>query len=107
MGFNSTVRALHAEILISLFCFVGYAAGGDAMEMKDIRLTVLYDNVQPALEGLVAEWGFSCLVEAGGHRLLFDTGGSEVVRENMRKLGVDPASVEAVVLSHAHGDHFG
>lgn len=27
--------------------------------------------------------------------------------ENMRILGIDPAQIESVVLSHAHGDHTG
>ena len=39
-----------------------------------MKVTIVYDNetLQPGLE---AAWGFSCLVEADGQRLLFDTGG--------------------------------
>jgi len=94
-------------VLLILICVSVKAFGEGAMRLEDIRLTILYDNTTPAVDGVTAEWGFACLVEAGGHRLLFDTGGSGVVRENMRILGVDPADFEAVVLSHAHGDHFG
>jgi 7,8-dihydropterin-6-yl-methyl-4-(beta-D-ribofuranosyl)aminobenzene 5'-phosphate synthase len=60
--------------------------------------------------GLVAEHGFAALitVTAGDttHRLLFDAGLSpDGLVSNMRALGVDPGSIEAIVLSHGHFDH--
>ena len=40
------------------------------------------------------------------HTLLFDTGVSpNGMVENMRRLGIAPADVEAIVLSHGHWDH--
>ncbi|HEY3036978.1 MAG TPA: MBL fold metallo-hydrolase [Streptosporangiaceae bacterium] len=59
---------------------------------------------------LIAEHGFSMLVTVhkGGssHRLLFDAGTSPGgVVENMRRLDVDPCSIEAIVCSHGHFDH--
>jgi len=61
-------------------------------------------------DSLVAEHGFSALVtvsKAGReHRFLFDTGTSpDGVVENMRRLGIDPGSIEAIVCSHGHFDH--
>src|SRR5215831_1376197 len=61
-------------------------------------------------DALLAEHGFSVLVtvtKAGReHRFLFDAGASpDGVVENMRRLGVDPGSIEAVVCSHGHFDH--
>ncbi len=44
-------------------------------------------------------------LEAGEARLLVDCGASSLVA--MRRFGVDPQSVDTVVLSHLHGDHFG
>jgi len=56
----------------------------------------------------IGEWGFAALVEADGHRLLFDTGARpETVLNNARELGIDLAGVTEVVLSHHHGDHTG
>ena len=56
----------------------------------------------------VGEWGFSALVETGGHQLLFDTGGRpDTVLRNAEALGLDLASIEEVVLSHGHWDHTG
>src|SRR5215472_15260349 len=62
------------------------------------------------MQGLVAEHGFAALitVTAGGstHRLLFDAGLSpDGLISNMRALGVDPGSIEVIVLSHGHFDH--
>jgi 7,8-dihydropterin-6-yl-methyl-4-(beta-D-ribofuranosyl)aminobenzene 5'-phosphate synthase len=63
-------------------------------------------------DALIAEHGFSVLVtvtKAGQvHRFLFDAGTSpDGVTENMRRLDVDPSSIEAIVCSHGHFDHTG
>jgi 7,8-dihydropterin-6-yl-methyl-4-(beta-D-ribofuranosyl)aminobenzene 5'-phosphate synthase len=70
-----------------------------------IQLTVVYDNYafQP---GLKTAWGFACLIEGFEKTILFDTGGNAVIfQRNMEKLQIDPQSIEALVLSHAHWDH--
>jgi 7,8-dihydropterin-6-yl-methyl-4-(beta-D-ribofuranosyl)aminobenzene 5'-phosphate synthase len=59
---------------------------------------------------LVAEHGYSVLVTVtrgpAVHRVLFDAGTSpDGVTENMRRLGIDPGSIEAIVCSHGHFDH--
>lgn len=61
-------------------------------------------------DALVAEHGFSVLVtitKAGRtHRLLFDAGTSpDGVVENMRRLDIEPGSIEAIICSHGHFDH--
>ena len=56
----------------------------------------------------IGEWGFSAIVEADGHRILFDTGHRErTVLQNAAELKVDLAGVPEVVLSHNHSDHTG
>jgi ribonuclease BN (tRNA processing enzyme) len=45
------------------------------------------------------------LVAGGGRRILLDCGASSLIA--MRRFGCDPHSVEAVLLTHLHGDHFG
>jgi len=84
------------------------AAGSPRQAAPDgITLTVLYDNMWPS-DAFETGWGFSVLVETPGHTVLFDTGGDgDALLTNMRRLGKDPAAVEAVVFSHAHGDHVG
>ena len=61
-------------------------------------------------DGLVAEHGFSALVtvtkDDREHRFLFDAGTTpDGATANMRRLGIDPASIEAIVCSHGHFDH--
>lgn len=70
------------------------------------KLTVLYDN--EACQGFTGSWGFSALIETGKETLLFDTGwdGTLLLR-HMEKIGVDPACVSKLVLSHQHWDHIG
>jgi 7,8-dihydropterin-6-yl-methyl-4-(beta-D-ribofuranosyl)aminobenzene 5'-phosphate synthase len=70
------------------------------------RITIL-STMLADTEG-VGEWGFAALVEADGHRLLFDTGARpDTVLVNARELGVDLSDVTEAVLSHHHRDHTG
>lgn len=76
-------------------------------ETKPIQMTVLYDNYEAA-EGIKADWGFSCLIQGTAKTILFDTGGNpDIFRFNVEHLNVDLNAVDAVVLSHEHGDHVG
>ena len=77
------------------------------LQSADISLVVVFDNY-PKKEGLRTAWGFSCLIRGGDETVLFDTGGDgEVLLHNMRRLGIDPRSIDRVFLSHAHADHTG
>jgi len=44
-------------------------------------------------------------LESAGSQLLVDCGTSSLIA--MRRFGVDPLALDAVILSHLHGDHFG
>ncbi|MGH3924952.1 MAG: MBL fold metallo-hydrolase, partial [Pseudonocardiaceae bacterium] len=61
-------------------------------------------------DALIAEHGFSVLVAVSKgdreYRLLYDAGTTpDGVVENMRRLDIDPSSIEAIVCSHGHFDH--
>ena len=72
-----------------------------------MKITIIYDN-EAWKPGLEAAWGFSCLVEANGRRLLFDTGGKgEVLLRNLAALNLDPRSFAEIFISHDHWDHLG
>lgn len=72
-----------------------------------MKITIIYDN-EVWKEGLKSDWGFSCLIEAYGKKILFDTGANgSILLDNMEKLGIDPSIVEEVIISHAHFDHTG
>jgi len=72
-----------------------------------MKITILYDN-ESYIEGLRADWGFSCLVSHDGINLLFDTGADgAILLQNMRVLGIKPGSIQEVFISHVHFDHAG
>lgn len=75
--------------------------------VKPITLTVVYDN-RSADARLETAWGFACLIETGAETILFDTGGDgPLLMNNLTTLGIDPRTIDAVVLSHVHNDHTG
>jgi len=72
-----------------------------------MRITIVYDN-ETRRKDLKADWGFACIVDAEGRRILFDTGANgSILLGNMEKLGFPPASVEEIFISHDHWDHTG
>ena len=45
------------------------------------------------------------LLESDGHRWLLDCGATSLVA--LRDAGIDPATIDGILISHLHGDHFG
>ncbi len=71
------------------------------------RITIIYDN-EAYTEGLIADWGFACKVEAHGRTILFDTGAKgDILLANMEKLEIKPEEFDEVFISHDHWDHTG
>ncbi len=72
-----------------------------------MKVTIIYDN-EALRKNFKADWGFSCLVEPKGKKILFDTGANgDILLSNMQKLGTDPLSIEEIFISHLHFDHTG
>jgi len=70
-------------------------------------IKVICDNYTTR-DDLEASWGFSCLIRYQGRTILFDTGSDSVVLEqNMARLGIDPAGLDLLMISHQHWDHTG
>jgi 7,8-dihydropterin-6-yl-methyl-4-(beta-D-ribofuranosyl)aminobenzene 5'-phosphate synthase len=94
-------RGGHCVAVLALV--LALAVPVDAQEIK--RVTILYDAFGPSSD-LVKDWGFAAFVEYGGRRILFDTGNNaKIFQHNTRRLGIDLARLDAVVISHRHGDH--
>lgn len=76
-------------------------------KMNNPIIIVVFDN-NPYKKGVESGWGFSCLIEGMEKTVLFDTGADgNILLDNLEKLGIDPETVETLVLSHAHSDHVG
>lgn len=72
----------------------------------EITVTMLYDEGSLENTQLIGAKGFSALVDAGGRKVLFDTGlRDRYLRHNAEYLEVDADSVEAVVISQNHPDN--
>jgi 7,8-dihydropterin-6-yl-methyl-4-(beta-D-ribofuranosyl)aminobenzene 5'-phosphate synthase len=71
----------------------------------EIKITTLAENT--AERGFLAEWGLSMLIEAGGKKVLFDTGAGIAAVHNAQLLDIDLATIDLIVLSHGHRDHTG
>jgi 7,8-dihydropterin-6-yl-methyl-4-(beta-D-ribofuranosyl)aminobenzene 5'-phosphate synthase len=100
-------KAILFVLVFLLTCLEHPAAANDAAHepLHALKITVL--STMLADPG-IGEWGFSALVEADGHKILFDTGARpRTVLDNARELKIDLSDVEDVVLSHFHHDHTG
>ncbi len=80
-------------------------------EVESVRITTVVDN-NVWKEGLASSWGLSFYVETftddKKHVVLMDTSGSfQAFFANALKLGLNLSEVEAIFISHWHGDHMG
>ena len=71
-----------------------------------MQWTVLSDNRSrnPAFE---TEHGLSIFLQTDRHKILLDTGASDVFIRNAEVLGIDLSTVDYVFISHGHSDHAG
>jgi len=72
----------------------------------EIRITTLSENTA-ATPGLLAEWGLSILAEVDNLKVLLDAGLGTSTVHNALALGIDPSTIDKIVLSHGHADHTG
>ncbi len=69
------------------------------------RITILCDAFGRKGD-LKQDWGYSALIEYNGKRILFDTGDNiAILRANVERMHIDLTHLDAIVISHIHGDH--
>ena len=104
-------RAEHDSLRASI-CPAPGTAGPSTAEMFDTERqrmapAKVFDNLYLLGMKTVTAWA----LETSEGIILFDAmfhyNVEETVVESMRRLGLDPADIEYVVVTHAHNDHFG
>jgi 7,8-dihydropterin-6-yl-methyl-4-(beta-D-ribofuranosyl)aminobenzene 5'-phosphate synthase len=93
-------------------------------QTQDVAITALVDNLADVClpgsdtvirydlihgEPLLAEHGLAMLVDLkqAGRRILWDAGYTRLtLPENLRRMRIDPHSINAMALSHGHNDHY-
>ncbi len=78
----------------------------ETTKRTNIKWTILTDN-RTYDARLQTEHGLSVYVETKRHRLLLDTGASDLFLRNAQLLGIDLGAVDYVFISHGHSDHAG
>ena len=80
----------------------GHARAGLARPGSDLNVHVLGSGDAFGSGGRLQ----TCLlVSSGEGRLLVDCGATSLLA--MRRAGIDPTTIDAIALTHLHGDHFG
>lgn len=90
-------------------------------ETTNLEITILVDNRADLMlkstdtvkrftdKPLLAEHGFSALIDLkpAGVRILWDAGMTRIaLPENAERMEIDLSTVDAIALSHGHGDHY-
>lgn len=71
-----------------------------------MKIVVLVENTTTD-ERYGIEHGLSLYIETDEHRILFDSGDSNLFEINASKMGIDLTSIDIFILSHGHHDHGG
>jgi 7,8-dihydropterin-6-yl-methyl-4-(beta-D-ribofuranosyl)aminobenzene 5'-phosphate synthase len=102
-----TFRLTGLTLLLVMSTTLATDPGPDITGSADpsVHITIIYDNYMSD-PNLKPDWGFGCMVEYQGDRMLFDAGrDASIYIKNMQALGIDPVQFNALFISHHHGDH--
>lgn len=91
------------RVLLALSCLVAAVAcadAGDSAGDDSIRVTLLGTGAPPPDPNRM---GPATLVDAGGHRMLFDVGRGTSI--SLQRVGMTLGSVTEVFITHMHPDH--
>ena len=105
MKAKSWVAVAALAILLSGCAAMTSPPSAARAEPGKAQITVLYDAFGRS-SAMRKDWGYAALIEYGGKRILFDTGGNaEIFAQNVKAKGIDLTTLDFVVMSHRHGDH--
>lgn len=107
----TTVDELTLQVVVDAATF-GPFLPNDVLPGLFVKRTGAGGGARMSRKALMAEFGLSILAKSRRgtemRQVLVDFGySSEVLANNIELLGIDPASIDAAVLSHGHLDHYG
>lgn len=101
-------RILKSTIFLVMMGFVSASMGQVTQSAEGIRLINCYDAFGKENHELTQDFGFSCVIEYKGKRILFDAGtNTKFFEQNVRTLKIDLTTIDIAILSHGHYDHMG
>lgn len=66
----------------------------------------LYDAFGDDKEGMIKDFGFSCIIKYNGKTILFDGGtNADIFKKNVEAMNIDLSEVDFAIASHSHFDH--
>lgn len=71
-----------------------------------MKITSIIDNISKN-KSINSEHGLSLLIEFNNKKILFDTGSSNLLLDNAKKLDIDLSDIDILIISHGHYDHMG
>jgi len=81
---------------------------GQQQGNKSILVGATEEMLQQAIpDGTFPNAVNAFLVETGNNTILFDTGFGRKLFDNLKAYGKTPADIDAIMLTHMHGDHIG
>lgn len=72
-----------------------------------MQIKVLVEDTKGHNKKLEAEHGLSLYIKTKNHKILYDTGKSDLFIKNAEKMGIDLTQIDTVIISHGHYDHGG
>src|SRR5256886_16111395 len=104
---HSTARRADMRRLLRIGVFIALLTpvARSSAQPAPARVTILYDAIGKSTP-LKHGWGYSALIEYGGRRILFDTGGRvDDFASNVNALGVAPGPPHFLLPSHPPGEY--
>jgi len=78
----------------------------DYREIEENTIINLYDAFGEDKEGLIKDFGFSCILKYKGKTILFDGGtNADIFKNNVEALNIDLSKIDFAIASHSHFDH--